>query len=94
MLCQQIMTSLLFFQFMANLEQSRSRIREAWSIILSYSLMKTFYLTTDANKDKNFLEETLIVLLWKKMEFLPQNHFLGAKIADIEQNLGILGTVK
>ena len=34
---QQIVTSLSFFQFMTNLEQSRSRIQEGWSVKLTFS---------------------------------------------------------
>ena len=33
----QIVMSLLFFQFMANLEQSRSQIPDAWSVELTLS---------------------------------------------------------
>ena len=42
--CQQIVTLLYFFQFLANLQPSRSRIPEAWYIELTFSLTVTFYL--------------------------------------------------
>ena len=43
MSCQQIVMSLLFFQFMANLEQSGSRIPDAWSVKVAFSLTAIFY---------------------------------------------------
>ena len=48
--CRQIVTSLSFFGFMANLEQSGSLIPNAWSIILIFSL--TVYLTKTENRTK------------------------------------------
>ena len=41
-LCQKIMTSLSFFRFVANLEQSGSRTLETWSIRLTFSLIVAF----------------------------------------------------
>ena len=35
--CQQIVTSLSFFQFMANLEQFGSRGSDVWSVKLTFS---------------------------------------------------------
>ena len=46
-------TSLSFFQFMANLEQSRSRIPDAQSAKLTFSLIVTFYSTKSENRTKN-----------------------------------------
>ena len=43
MSCQQIVMSLLFFQFMANLEQSGSRIPDAWSVKVAFLLTAIFY---------------------------------------------------
>ena len=43
MSCQQIVMSLLFFQFMANLEQSGGRIPDAWSVKVAFSLTAIFY---------------------------------------------------
>ena len=39
----EMLTSLSFFQFMANLEQSGSRIPEAYPVNLKLSLIVTFY---------------------------------------------------
>ena len=50
--CQKTVTSLLFFQFTANLEQSRSRIPYAQSVKLTFSLTVTFYLTKTENRTK------------------------------------------
>ena len=47
--CGEIVTSLLFFQFMANLEQSGNRISEPWSVTLTFSLIVTFYFTKTEN---------------------------------------------
>ena len=44
--------SLLFFQFMANLEQSESRIPGAGSVKRTFSLIVAFYLTKTAKKKK------------------------------------------
>ena len=54
---QQIVTSLSFFQFMANLQLSGSRISEEWSIEITFSLTMTFYLTKTENKIKKSLTE-------------------------------------
>ena len=40
--CRKIMTSLPFFQFLANLEQSGSRIPDVQSIKIIFSLIVTF----------------------------------------------------
>ena len=48
--CQQIVTSLSFFRFMAYLEQSRSRIPDTWSVKLTFSLIVTFHLTKTENR--------------------------------------------
>ena len=39
---RQIATSLSFFQFMTNLDQSKSRIPDAQSVKLTFSLKATF----------------------------------------------------
>ena len=51
--CRKIVTSLSFFQFMANLEQSESRIPGTWSVKLTFSLIVTFYLKKLKTKQKN-----------------------------------------
>ena len=48
--CQHRCNTLSFFQFMTNLEQSRSWIPEAWSLKLTYPLILFFYLTKIENK--------------------------------------------
>ena len=54
---QKIVTSLSFFLFVANLEQSRSRIPDAWSVTLSFSKIVTFYLTKTENKTEKSVTE-------------------------------------
>ena len=54
---QQIATSLSFFQFMANSEKSRSRIPDAQSEKLTFSLKVTFYLTKTENRTKKSLTQ-------------------------------------
>ena len=51
--CQQIVMSLSFFQFMANLQPFGNRIPDAWSIKLTFSLTITFYLTKLKTELKN-----------------------------------------
>ena len=46
----QIVTSLLFFQFMAILEESKSRIFDALAVKFTFSLTVTFYLTKPENR--------------------------------------------
>ena len=55
--CWEIVTSLSFFQFMANLEPSRSQIPDAWSVKLTFSLTITFYLTKTGNRTKKSLRQ-------------------------------------
>ena len=55
--CQQIVTSLVFFQFMANLEQSRGRIPDAQSVKFTFSLTAAFYLTKIENRTKKSLTQ-------------------------------------
>ena len=55
--CRKIVTSLPFFQFTANLEQSRSWITEAWSIKLKFSLLVTFYLAKTENRTRKSLTQ-------------------------------------
>ena len=43
---------IVVFQFMANLEQSRSRILDAQSVKHTFSLPATFYLTKTENRTK------------------------------------------
>ena len=55
--CQQIVTSLSFFPFVANLQPSRSQIPDAWSIKFTFSLIATFYLTEPENRTKKALTQ-------------------------------------
>ena len=57
--CQQIVTSIPFSQFMANLEQSGSWILDAWSVKLTFSLIVTFYITITENRTKKSLTQLL-----------------------------------
>ena len=57
--CQQVLTSLLFFQFMATMEQSRSRILDAYSVKLTFSLEVTFYLTKTENRAEKSVTQLL-----------------------------------
>ena len=56
-LCRQIMTSMLFFQLMIDLEQSGTRIPEAYSINHTFSLIETFHLTKTGNTTKKSLTQ-------------------------------------
>ena len=51
-ICQQIVTPLSFFQFMANLQPPESWIQNTWLIKLTFSLTITFYRTTTENRTK------------------------------------------
>ena len=42
---------------MADSEQSRSRIPGAWSVVLTFSLKATFYLTKTENRTKKSLAQ-------------------------------------
>ena len=47
--------SLSFLQYMTNLEQSGSQIRNAWSLVPTFLLIVTFYLTKTENRTKKSL---------------------------------------
>ena len=51
--CDDAMSS-SFFQFTVDWEQSGSRILNVWSIIYSFSLITTFYLTKAEKRTKKF----------------------------------------
>ena len=53
--CRQIMTSSLFFRFVVDLEQSRTRLPNAWSMNLAISLTEMFYFTIAENRTKKSL---------------------------------------
>ena len=84
-LFQQIVTSLPFFQFMANLQSCGSRIPDGWSIKFTLSLTITFYLTKTENRTKKSLTHVwyYILLLWAEVLFFPKIAYFGIKNADI-----------
>ena len=49
---QDIVTSMSFFQFMTNLEQSENQILDGYSLKLMFSLKKPVYLTKTENRTK------------------------------------------
>ena len=55
--CRKIVTSLSFFGFLANLEQSGGRILETESAKVMFSVKTTFCLTTTENRTKNSLTQ-------------------------------------
>ena len=58
-LCQKIVKSLLFFEFLANLEQLENWIPEAWFVKVLFSLIVFFYLTKTENKTKKHNSRTI-----------------------------------
>ena len=60
-----------FFLFMAHLQQSGSRIPDAWSIKLMFSLIVTFNLTTPENRTKKHSPHTILLLVQALL--LPEN---------------------
>ena len=55
--CRQIVKSLAFSQFMANLQPSVSRMQDAWSITLTIPSIATFYLTKSENRTEKSLTQ-------------------------------------
>ena len=68
---QKTVTSLPFFQFTANLEQSGSRIPDAYSVKLIFSSIVTFYLT---KTDDSISNTALTLLFWEGL-----GEYLGTK---------------
>ena len=56
----KIVTSLSFFQYTANLEQTGSRIPDAYPVKLIFLLTVTFYLSKTANRIKKSLLKTIV----------------------------------
>ena len=48
---------IVIFQFMANLDQSRSQISDTWSVQLTFSLIVGFYLAKTENRTKEYLTQ-------------------------------------
>ena len=46
---------------MVNLEQSGSRVPDAWSVKLTFSLIATFYLTKTGNRTKKSLTQLFVL---------------------------------
>ena len=57
--CRKIVTSLSFFQFMAKLKPSGSRIPDAQSEKLRFLLIATFYLTKTERRTKKSITQLL-----------------------------------
>ena len=57
MSCRKIVTSLSFFGFPANLQQSGGRIPDTESAKGTFSVIVTFCLTKTGNKTKKFLTQ-------------------------------------
>ena len=84
------MTSLLFFQFMVNLEKTRGQIQDTWSVELTFSLSVTFYLTKTENRIKKPQLTAPIILPWVKILFLTKMQIFCKKNADINKVKGVL----
>ena len=67
--CQQTVTSMSFFQFITNLEQSGSWIPDTWSVKNTFSLTVTFYLTKTANRNEKSLTQLSYYYFEKKYNF-------------------------
>ena len=64
--CRKIVTSLSFFQFMANLQPSGSRIPDVWFMKLKSSLTITFYLTKLDNRTIKSLTQVFYYIALSK----------------------------
>ena len=69
---QQVLTSLLFSNLW-HIWKSESWISDAWSVILTFSLIVTVYLTNIENRTKKIYNTALILLPRVKVLFLPKN---------------------
>ena len=71
---------------MADLEPSRSHILDAWSVILIFSLIATFYITKTENRTKKSLAQLSSLskdtIFAKSADFLQNN-------ADISKMIGV-----
>ena len=81
MSCRKIMTSFLCFGFMASLELSASRILDAQSVKLIFSLKGSFYLTKIENSHTITLSK--ITIFDKKCQFFAKK----ANISKIKKAL-------
>ena len=71
---------------MVDLEPSRSHILDAWSVILIFSLIATFYITKTENRTKKSLAQLSSLskdtIFAKSADFLQNN-------ADISKMIGV-----
>ena len=67
--CQQIEMSLSFFRFMTNLEKCESRIPDAWSVKLTFSLIVTFSLCVYLRT--KFQVSSIILTSFRRGNFSP-----------------------
>ena len=59
------------FPIKTNLEQSGSRILDAWSIVFKFSLIRTFYLTKTESSTKKSLKQLSLCFL--EFYYMPKN---------------------
>ena len=85
MSCREIVTSLSFFQFMANLEQSESRIPDTEHVTHTFSLAVTFYLTKTDNRTKKSLIQLSHYCFEYRYQFCQKMHSFCKKNADIRK---------
>ena len=79
--CGKIVTPLLFSGFLANLEQSRSRIPDTESAKVMFSVKVSFCLTKTENRTTKKPNTALTILLWVKVLFWTKNaNFLQKKM--------------
>ena len=91
MSCWQIVTSLSFFQLMADLEQSERQIPGSWSVKVTFSLIVFFYLTKTENRTKKSLTQ-LSYYCFEKGTILAKKKMLVfcKKNADISKIKGVV----
>ena len=81
------MTSLLFFGFLATLEQSGGRIPDTESVKVMFSVITTFYLTKTKNRTKKSVI-TLSHYCFELRYVFDRKRQLFAKNADISKIKG------
>ena len=70
--CMQIVTSLSFFRFVTNLKLPGSRIPDAWSVKLTFSLTVNALSYKTWKQDLKICNAAVILLLWVKVLFLQK----------------------
>ena len=85
-----IVTSLLFFQFMANLEQSENWIPDSWSLKLTFLLIVTIYSMENKHRTKKSLTQLILLLSVKVLFFEKKKTLSFLKKCWHQQNLGVL----